>query len=170
MNEDEYRIFYTHLNQQPCIFEKITLLRYAGCQYCQKIFIAEREGMSCQSRPAQKNCLITLSEIRKKARFSLQVTQANEPLPHSKELKVQAGGLYGLQQYVNGKDPTDIQELNDDNRRFESNNNRPILNIHQTITEAFVKFGSISEFPFNEIIKTINLFTIRRRKKKKKDP
>lgn len=167
MNEDEYRTIYAQINPQRCVFEKTTLLRYGGCLYSHKLLLAEREAMSCQSTPAQKTCQAFLNHMREKSRFTLQVTQANAPLPHKKELRVQTGGLYGLQQYLNNKDTADTSELNDDHRRFDPRLGPPIKDIQQTLKEAKAKFGSISNFPFNEIVKTISLFNIRSRKKKK---
>ena len=169
MNEDEYRNIYSKVNQQRCVFEKMTLLRYGGCQYSQKLYLAEREAMSCQSSPAQKNCLLLLNEMREKARFSLQITQADAPLPHSKELRVQAGGMYGLQQYLDNKDTADTKELNNDKLRFDGNVTPPVKNIHQTITDALAAYGDIDKFPFDEIVKTINIFNIPSRKKRRKD-
>ena len=166
MNEDEYRNIYNHINHQRCIFEKTTLLGFANCEHKQKIFLAEREAMSCRSKLAQLNCQLVLNGLRHNARFALQITSAEEPLPHSKELKVQAGGLYGLQQYLNNNDTADTSILSDDSLRFDSSST-PINNIYETISQAKEIFGDIKDFPYDEIVKAIIHFNVRTRKKKK---
>jgi hypothetical protein len=167
MNEDEYRSTYHQVNHQRCVFEKMILLHYGHCEHSQKLLLAEREAMSCQSEPAQKQCQLLLNSIRQNARFSLQITQANEPLPHSKELKVQAGGLYGLQQYLEYKDTADIGELSDDKLKFDNSSSQPIKNIYATITQALEKFNHIKYLPYNEIVKAIKHFELPKRKKRK---
>lgn len=172
MNEDEYRSTYHQVNHQRCVFEKMILLRYGHCQYSQKLLLAEREAMSCQSTDAQKQCLLLLNSMRQNARFSLQITQANEPLPHAKELKVQAGGLYGLQQYLEYKDTADTEKLIDDKLKFASTTddstvNQPIKNIYQTIRLALEKFNHIKYLPYSEIVKAIKHFELPSRKRKR---
>ena len=167
MNEDEYRSIYEDVNKQRCVFEKATLLGFAGCEYSKKLLLAEREAMACSSKEAQPKCLSLLNTMRKNARFALQVTKASEPLPHSKELKVQAGGLFGLQQYLNQKDTAAIEQLSEDQFRFDNPSNQPIKNIQQTIAAAIKEFGEIKQFPYTEIVKAILHFERPSRRNKK---
>jgi hypothetical protein len=168
MNEDEYRNMYHQVDIQPCVFEKITLLRYGDCEYCRKVFLAEREVMTCKSKDAQQNCKKVLNTMRENARFALKVTQANEPLPHSKELRVQAGGLFGLQQHLDTKSTTDIEMLGDLKFRFDTGYSPPINNIYKTVSAAIKKFRDIKNFPYTEIVKSIIRFKIQRRNKNKR--
>lgn len=167
MNEDEYRKTYHQVNHQRCVFEKMVLLRYGGCEHSQKLLLAEREAMACQSETAQKQCQLLLNTMRQNARFALQLTQADAPLPHAKEIKVQAGGLYGLQQYLKHKNTAKTEELSDNKLKFNTDSNQPIKNIYKTVAAAMDKFGQIKDFPYNEIVKAIIHFTIPARKRKK---
>ncbi len=169
MNEDEYRNTYHQVNDQRCVFEKMVLLRYGSCEYSQKLLLAEREAMSCQSETAQKNCSYLLNSIRQNARFSLQLTSANTPLPHAQEIKVQAGGLYGLQQYLQHKNTAETKDLIDEKLKFNTANNQPIKNIYQTISLALQQFKEIKKFPYNEMVKAIKHFEIPSRKRKKRN-
>ena len=167
MNEDEYREIYSQVNSQRCIFEKMTLLRYGKCVHCKKLFLAEREAMACKSKASQKNCLLFLNTVRKNSRFALQLTQANEPLSHAKELKVQVGGVFGLQQCLDDNNTADTEILSDDNIRFQTSDNAPIKNIQQTIADALKKFSDIKKFPYTEIVKSVINFKghVRRNRK-----
>jgi len=168
MNEEEYHKTYNVVNNQRCIFEKMVLLRYGSCEHCEKLFLAEREAMACQSAPAQKNCLSLLNTMRKNARFVLQMSSADSPLPHTKEIKVQAGGLYALQQYLENKETAQIENLIDDKTKFNDNHSQPIKNIFATVSKAVEQFKAIKNFPYDEIVKAINLFTLPTRKSKRK--
>jgi len=138
-----------------------------SCEYNQKLLLAEREAMACQSETAQKQCQLLLNTMRINSRFALQITKADAPLPHAKEVKVQAGGLYGLQQYLKHKNTADTKELSDDKLKFINNSSQPISNIYKTITIAIERFAQIKDFPYNEIVKAIIHFTIPSRKRKK---
>ena len=107
-----------------------------------------------------------LETMRKNARFALQVTKADQPLPHAKEIRVQAGGLYGLQQLLNNKSTTAIEALTDTNSRYDDSIGPPIKDINHTITQGLLHFKEIKNFPFTEIIKTILRFKLPSRRKK----
>jgi len=167
MNEDNYRQIYQDVNHQRCVFEKVILLKFASCEYKKKLLLAEREAASCGLKNAQINCQLLLNTVRQNARFALHITKANEPLPHSKELKVQAGGLFGLQQSLDSKSTMDLEELFDSRKRYDENYGPPITNIYQTMSKAIEKYGHVKNFPFTEIIKTILRFNLPSRRKKR---
>jgi len=158
MNEDEYKSIHRDINHQPCVFEKIMLLGYGNCLSSNKILLAERETIACSNKDKQEKCKVVLNTIRRNARFALGITQAKEKLPHSKELKVQAGGLFGIQQILKDRDASDISELLNDKSRYEERDNKPIENIEQSVASAFEKYKDIQNFPFEEIVKTIKRF------------
>ncbi|MBF0265772.1 MAG: hypothetical protein HQL46_10905 [Gammaproteobacteria bacterium] len=170
MDETAFKLTYREVNHQRCIFEKMILLRYGSCEQAQKLLLAEREAMSCNSQEGQQRCQNFLNLSRQSARFSLQLTKADSPLPHSQELKVQVGSLFGLQQFILHQDTTQTTLLNDDMLKFDPKQTQPINNIYRVISDALKQFDSIGNFPFSEMIKAIMHFKIptRRRSKKKK--
>jgi len=54
----------------------------------------------CTSEVAHPDCAELLELLHRYARFALHLSEADAPLPHGKEIKVQGGGLLGLQQIV----------------------------------------------------------------------
>ena len=170
MDEDQYRSVYKEMNPNRCYFENLLLLRYGRCEQANKLFLAEREAYACQSEEKQGLCLQLLEQLRSNARFSLQITQANGPLPHAKEIKVQAGGLFGLQQLLNDKDLTQTAMLNDEDAKFgeQSQQHAPIQNVCATVEQAIEKYNDLNSIPYNEIVKAIINFKLPERKRKKK--
>ena len=170
MDENEYRAVYKEMNPNRCYFEKLLLLRYGHCEQAKKLFLAEREAYACQSEGSQTLCSQLLEQLRSNARFSLQITQANGPLPHAKEIKVQAGGLFGLQQLLDNKDLTQTELLNDEDAKFggPAEQYAPIQNVCATVNQAIEKYQDLNSIPYNEIVKAIINFKLPERKRKKK--
>ena len=170
MDENEYRAVYKQMNPNRCYFEKLLLLRYGHCDQAEKLFLAEREAYACQSEKSQGLCLKLLEQLRSNARFSLQITQADGPLPHAKEIKVQAGGLFGLQQLLDNKNLTQTAVLNDEDAKFgeQSKQQTPIKNVCATVEQAITKYNDLNSIPYNEIVKSIINFKLPDRKRRKK--
>lgn len=170
MDEDQYRSTYKEMNPNRCYFEKLLLLRYGNCIEAKKLFLAEREAYACNSEKAQQQCLQILERLRANARFALQITQVDGQLPHAKEIKVQVGGLFGLQQLLADENPTQTDVLNDDDAKFgeQAQKQAPIENILATINEAVRQFNDLDSIPYNEVVKSIINFKLPDRKRKKK--
>jgi len=170
MDEDSYRSVYNEMNPTRCYFEKLILLRYGNCQQANKLFLAEREAYACNSENAQQQCFKLLEHLRSNARFSLQITQVDGQLPHAKEIKVQAGGLYGLQQLLSHQNLTQTDILHDDDAKFgeQSQKSAPIENVFVTVNKALTKYQTLESIPYNEIVKAIMNFNLPERKRKKK--
>ena len=170
MDEDNYRLAYKDMNPTRCYFEKMLLMRYGNCTQARKLLLAEREAYACDSEEAQQQCLQLLENLRSNARFSLQVTQITGPLPHAKEIKVQVGGLFGLQQLLSEKNLTRTEILNDDDAKFGelSQQQAPIENVYETVNKAVEQYNALDDIPYNEIVKSIMNFKLPERKRRKK--
>ena len=149
MEEDEYRSFYHAINQQRCIFEKSILSRRAYCRYAQRFNLADREGVACGQAQAAALCQTTLEHMRNSALFALKLTRLDGPLPHAKEIKVQTGGLYGLQRILGVGDSS-----------------QAIADITALLQAAVEQYGKIQSLPFEEIARSIVQFEGRTHRKK----
>ena len=158
MDEDQYRSVYNEVNPNRCIFEKAITNQRCDCEVKRRFVLANRECIACESEAALQSCTQALNAIRDNARFSLKVVTVNGPMPHNKELKVQAGGMLALQDIVN-KEPISK----------ESTNNKTIVkNVHQTLQLALQEFGSLESLPYGEIVKSIVKYQSRPKRTKKK--
>lgn len=97
MEEPEFKQAYQGVNPLPCVFEKAVLLRCCTCGLCRRVYIAEREGVACTGQAAHARCEKFLYALYHKAQFALRLTEPQAHLPHAKMLKLQCGGLQGLQ-------------------------------------------------------------------------
>lgn len=148
MEEDEYRSAYHALNQRRCVFEKTVLSRRAACTHAQRFCLADREGVTCLDEAALAQCKTLLDAMRDKASFALKQTRIDGPLPHAKEIKVQTGGLLGIQ-----------AQLGSTVAHAEGQ----IADIASLVDQALARFGGLQALPYTEITRSIVLFAGRKR-------
>ncbi|MDH5183312.1 MAG: hypothetical protein OEX12_05420 [Gammaproteobacteria bacterium] len=139
MDETEYRDTYQTINETRCWFEKAINSRKCLCARMERFNLADREGVRCTMKEGQLQCHALLAALREKALFALQITKLDGPLPHAKEVKVQLGGMLGLQAALH----PELSEAD------------TVADIYACINEAIEKYTAIEQFPFVEIIKTV---------------
>lgn len=145
VEEDKFRTTYKSVNERRCVFEKAILSRRCACVCATRFYLADREGVACDSPPAHRRCSLLIGLLRENARFALKITSVDGELPHAKEIRVQSGGLLGLQHVLR-------PDLNADN----------VVDIAGLATLGERTYGSLEKFPYREIVKAIVAFEGRR--------
>lgn len=148
MEEQEYRKTYQAINQRRCVFEKGINSRRCACEQSARFCLADREGIACQSDAGNALCIELLDSMRRNARFSLHLTHADGPLPHNKEIRVQTGGLLGLQKLLY---PQLAQHDN-------------VINIVGLVKEALGRYGQLEALPYDLIVQAIVHFQGRKKR------
>jgi hypothetical protein len=156
MDEDIYRATYHELNKRRCIFEKAINSRVCACKKSRQFNLADREGVACTSPAGQMMCKQLVDQFRRNARFSLGLTRVEGPLPHAREIKVQNGGLLGLQKL--------IVEKHDASKDLDR-----IDNIYGLVAQAIHRYGDLDRLPFNEIVKSVVSYGRRRKRSRRRD-
>ena len=149
MDEDNFRSTYKQLNPDRCCFEKAITAKRCSCQYAIKFLLASREGVKCNNQESKRKCTLFLTTLREHARFALKLTKIEGPLPHKKEIKIQVGGLLGLQ--------SNLEDINKPN----------LPNIISILNSAVDKYQSIEKYPYEDIIQSVVNFEIRTKHKLK---
>ncbi len=142
-NEDAYRDARKSVNPTPCAFEKAVLARCIACSKSEKHLLAERETVNCGDPAAQARCAELRTLLRGHSAFALKISRMGSPLPHAKELKIQCGGLRGLQHAVNGEEA--------------------VADAFDLIEQALTQFGELQALPYSEVVKGVVHFEGRRR-------
>ena len=144
MDENQYRQTYQQINALPCVFERAILRRCAVCHYAQRLNIAEREAVSCQSETDRSLCQQFLDVMHQKSLFAVKADNPDEPLPFGKEIKIQCGALRGLQTEMLADAPADINLI---------------------LVNAVKKYSKLGNFPFENIVREVTAFKTRRQRK-----
>lgn len=145
VDEEQYRRTRQEIVRLPCPYEKAILSRVCGCAQAIKMNLAEREVVSCRAQGFQQACLEVLEHIRQRANFALGLTHIPGELPHSKAVKIQCGGLLGLQEAL---DPNDAQPQ--------------VCDIFTLIRRAKKHYGEFDGFPFHQIMRAVVRYEHRR--------
>jgi hypothetical protein len=157
MEEDEYKSTYNELASVRCVFEKALVNHQANhqakCSLARHFCLADREGYSCDDVESSEICREILSKLRKNSLFALKLHEANGPLPHNMEIRVQAGGLAGVAKSLDLNDGDLEQSLLVDD-------------IHRIIASAIEKYGTLDKLPYSKIIQSVVQFQGRRRRQR----
>jgi hypothetical protein len=136
MDETAFRQVLITSIQHYCPFEKSVLTHCVSCSKAQKHNIAEREVVACNSGETHQRCIGLRDSLRHNFTFALGKLHIDGPLPHAQEMRMQCGGLKGLQFMLDGGDQVhDVAAL---------------LEIAQK------KFGGLADFPYAQIVRLAN--------------
>jgi len=152
MDQEMFRQAYQAINERGCPYEKTILTRNGDCARAERFCIAEREGVRCSAEASQVRCEAFLNLTRQKARFALKVTDQRTALPHAKAMRVQVGGLRGLQAALAPEQPVPAR----------------IADIDGLLSRAQTRFGDLAEVPFQAVIQQIAAFQGRQRSRARK--
>lgn len=148
MDEHQYKTTYNSVNPHRCVFEKAINSRICNCSKAQRFNLADREGVACTSVHRLERCNRLLTEFRKKARFALQRVEVSQTLAHTEEIKIQNGGMLGLQAQV------------------EKNQSPTVRDIDSLIDRAERQFNGMDGFPYSQLMQGIIAYQIRNRRHK----
>lgn len=145
-DENAYRQAYSEVNPMQCVFERAMLRRCVGCESGIRRNIAEREAVGCRDRAAHDLCALFKERLKHAAMFVLKVAHPDDPLPHAKELKLQCGGLLGLQQAVKGEEGAAVD------------------NVAGLLQVALERHGDLDALPYQAVLPAIRAYEARPRR------
>ena len=136
MDEGGHRSVRGDINRLPCVFERALLSRCAVCDLSASHAVADhRETIACTSPLARAACGQLAGLLREKSAFALGLARTTCILPHTMVMKIQCGGIIGLQQVL---DP-----------------DAPAPDIHRLVRAARQRFGDLADLPFSRIIQGV---------------
>jgi len=147
VDENAYRQAYRAANPVACPFSKAILTSHFSCEKSARVLIAERISVSCKEVTARDRCAALLDALRHKALFTLKITHVDDEIPHAKEMKVQCGGLLGLQLALYP----------------EMTSNTGVGNIYALVEQVMRQFEDIESLPYGEVVKSVATYEGRRR-------
>jgi hypothetical protein len=136
MDETAYRQILSATIPSICPFEKTILAHCAACSKAEKRNIAEREIVACNNAEALERCIALRDLLRQNFTFALGKLHIDGPLPHAQEMRVQCGGLRGLQ--------------------FSLDANDQVHDVAALVAMAQQKFGGLADLPYAQIVRLAN--------------
>ena len=149
MEEKEYKSAYSEIASIRCEFEKALTNNKGRCSYSRHFWLADREGYACKSGESSAKCRELLQKLRENSRFILKLQQTGDKLPHNMEIRVQAGGLNGIQAL------------------FAVERDGAVEDIRQLVEQAETEYGSLEKLPFDRIVQSISSYQGRKSRKRR---
>lgn len=125
-----------------CVFSRALLARTAACECAQRRSLGEREVLECGVPVARTNCVLLMDLLRERARFALRLPVGATPLVHAQVLRLQCGGVEGLQRAL-GAGHRDV---------------------HGLVALAQARHGSLTEIPWDTVVQALRDWAPRRRR------
>jgi hypothetical protein len=141
MDESADRQGGRHVGVARCAFEKALLARCANCDLSMRRAVAEREEILCNSQIAHINCTTLLSMLRERATFALKLAPAGRGITHAASMKLECGGLRGLEESLGDVEP----------------------DVHRLLLSAAERFGGLANLPWPGIVRAVMDWQLRRR-------
>jgi hypothetical protein len=120
-------------SRSACVFAKALLARAAVYELAQRRAVAERELVECPSPVARTNCGTLSALLHERARFTLRLPGTGQPLIHAQALRLQCGGLQGMQQALAA----------------------PVADVHRMVGLAHERHGSLTDLPWASIVQAV---------------
>ncbi len=132
MDETAFRQKFSEMIERPCTFEKAILARCVECKCSERIQIAEREAVACQNQASLSRCTSLHGHLRHAFAFALKNMHEDAALPHAQEMRVQCGGLLGLQHVCNGR--------------------AEVENVDALLESVLRQWGELAALPYSEVV------------------
>ncbi len=143
VDETAFRKVLRSTDPEACAFGKAILSTCCACSLAARHHLAEREMIVCTDAAALVDCAALHRLLLHNSAFALKHLHDTDPLTHAQEMKVQCGGLLGLQRAVNEAEVvTDIAVL---------------------VDAAYYKFGSLEQLPYSQIVQSVAALKLRKR-------
>jgi hypothetical protein len=162
-DETEFRSLRAQLTPTACVFERALLSRCAACSMARPGLLAEREMVGCGSPAASARCSAYRDRLRANALFALRIDAAG-PWPFGKEIRLQCGGLIGLQQALCAPEPE--AEDREDAQEFVTAPvpGQPLVaDVDALLSAALAAHGSPEALPYSQIMRAVVGYSPRRR-------
>lgn len=151
MDEENYRQAYERINTAPCAFEKGILSLKCRCEYQHMFRLADRHGVGCRDAVMQQKCVDFLDHLRKQTRFVFKIP-IDGPLPHNKEIRVQNGGMLGMQKLL-----------------LEDSGSEVVENIAGLLQRGIELYGRLEDIPYHRVMPSVTSYQTRPKRKRSRE-
>ena len=135
------------MENDKCAFSGALMGKQYGCQYALEVTRREGPSIACSSEKMQMKCAILMDELKAAALPHFGYEDDLTQMPHSVLMKIQSGGLAGLQKHLQ-----------------DATNMKAVENIEQLVIDAEKRYGELSAVPFSKFVQDIVDFKLRRRR------
>lgn len=135
------------MEQFKCAFNATLIGDQFGCRHSAHVTRRAGPDVACQSPTANVRCAALFERLKQAALPAFGVEDDLLSMPHSVLVKIQHGGLLGLQRLVGGT-PADPSA---------------VTNIDELVEQALAHFQTLETLPCADLVRDMTSFKLRRR-------
>ncbi|MHB8624085.1 MAG: hypothetical protein ACYC9J_10525 [Sulfuricaulis sp.] len=130
-----------------CAFNQTLVTNQFGCEKGEQVIRRGGPDVVCISAEAHQRCENFFARLKEMALPAFGVTDDLLSMPHSVQMKIQYGGLLGLQRQLGNCADTTVE----------------VKNIYQLIDRAIARHGNIDAIPCQAFVEDITSYKLKRR-------
>ncbi len=131
-----------------CPFNQTLRSETFGCVHAAAITRRDGPDVCCTSQPAQERCTALFEGMKRSALPAFGVADDPQQMPYSVVVKVQFGGLLGLQRHLGMASPDPAR----------------VDNIDALVERAVSVHGSLADIPYADLSGDISAYEVKRRR------
>ncbi len=136
------------MEQHKCAFSGALITNQFNCEHATSVVRRAGPDVACQSATAHIQCELLFQCLKTAALPVFGFEDDLLSMPHSVLMKIQLGGLSGLQRVLDGgaQEPVEVN------------------NIHDTLERAIGKYGSLDAVPCGAFAEEMASYQLKRRR------
>ena len=136
-----------------CVFALTQILNDFGCEYGNLVTRRAGPDIACQSESMQQQCSCVYERLKRVGLDAFEFEDDLMQVPHGVWVKIQFGGLLGLQKQM------------DASQQRDGDTNNKIDNIASLIKTTQTQYENLEKFPYETVVPAMQEYKPRRRRK-----
>jgi hypothetical protein len=134
------------MDEYKCAFSNTLITNQFGCEKAEQVTRRGGPDIACMSDAAHQRCEQLFQQMKAAALPAFGVEDDLLSMPHSVLVKIQHGGLLGLQRLLDG-----------------AAGSGGVKNIHALVDQAIGKYNSLDAVPCPALVQDMTAYKLRRR-------
>lgn len=134
------------MEEHKCAFSNTLVTNQFGCEKAEQVTRRGGPDIACASDGAHQRCEKLFQQMKAAALPAFGVEDDLLSMPHSVLVKIQHGGLLGLQRLLDGAAGSD-----------------EVKNVHALVDQVAGKYNSLDAVPYPALVQDMTAYKLRRR-------
>jgi hypothetical protein len=135
------------MDEYKCAFSNTLITNQFGCEKAEQVTRRGGPGIACTSDAAHQRCEQLFQQMKAAALPVFGVEDDLLSMPHSVMVKIQHGGLLGLQRVLDS----------------DAAGSAEVKNVHALVDKAVGKYGNLDAIPCPALVQDMTAYKLRRR-------
>lgn len=134
------------MDEYKCAFSNTLITNQFGCEKAEQVTRRGGPDIACTSGTAHQHCEKLFQQMKAAALPAFGVEDDLLSMPHSVLVKIQHGGLLGLQRLLDG-----------------AAGSGDVKNIHALVDQTLGKYNNLDAVPYPALVQDMTSYKLRRR-------